>query len=193
MRHGIKLSKKKSPKSDEKFKRMSDIPYALAVGSIQYIVQCTRPDAHWSAVKIILKYLTRTKEIFLIYGGAELILEGYNNATFQISELILEGYNNATFQSDDDDAKSQSGFIFKLNSGVVTWKSSMQTTTADSTTKPKYLVASEVAKEAVWMRNYIQELGVVPNIAEPVVILYSNNGAISQMKIQIPSLFQTHS
>ncbi|KAL0446088.1 UNVERIFIED_CONTAM: hypothetical protein Slati_1736700 [Sesamum latifolium] len=42
MRHGIKLSKKQSPKTDEELKRMSNIPYASAVGSIQYAVQCTR-------------------------------------------------------------------------------------------------------------------------------------------------------
>ncbi|KAK4385691.1 hypothetical protein Sango_2693100 [Sesamum angolense] len=61
-------------------------------------------EAHSSAVKTILKYLKRTKDIFLIYGGGE---------------LILEGYSDASFQSDDDDAKSQSGFVFKLNGGVV--------------------------------------------------------------------------
>ncbi|KAL0405846.1 UNVERIFIED_CONTAM: Retrovirus-related Pol polyprotein from transposon TNT 1-94 [Sesamum latifolium] len=121
MRHGIKLSKKQSPKTDEELKRMSNIPYASAVGSIQYAVQCTRPDvayalsvtsryqacvgeAHWGAVKSILKYLKRTKDMFLIYGGGE---------------LILEGYSDTNFQSNDDDAKSQSGFVFKLNGGVV--------------------------------------------------------------------------
>ncbi|KAL0458389.1 UNVERIFIED_CONTAM: hypothetical protein Slati_0466100 [Sesamum latifolium] len=34
MRHGIKLSKKQSPKTDEELKRMSNIPYASALGSI---------------------------------------------------------------------------------------------------------------------------------------------------------------
>ncbi|KAL0386218.1 UNVERIFIED_CONTAM: Retrovirus-related Pol polyprotein from transposon TNT 1-94 [Sesamum radiatum] len=148
---------------------MSNIPYASAVGSIQYVVQCTRPDvayalsvtsryqarageAHWGAVKSILKYLKRTKDIFLIYGGGE---------------LILEGYSDASFQSDDDDAKSQSGFVFKLNGGVVAWKSSKQDTTVDSTTEVEYIAASEAAKKAVWTKNYIHELGVVPSIVEP--------------------------
>ncbi|KAL0454843.1 UNVERIFIED_CONTAM: Retrovirus-related Pol polyprotein from transposon TNT 1-94 [Sesamum latifolium] len=143
----IKLSKKQSPKTDEELKRISDIPYASAVGSIQYAIQCTRPDvayalsitsryqtcageAHWSAVKSILKYLRRTKDMFLIYGGGE---------------LILEGYSDASFQSDDDDAKSQSDFVFKLNGGVVAWKSSKQDTTADSTMKAEYIAASEAA------------------------------------------------
>ncbi|KAL0454912.1 UNVERIFIED_CONTAM: Retrovirus-related Pol polyprotein from transposon TNT 1-94 [Sesamum latifolium] len=111
----------KSPKTDEELKRMSDIPYASGVGSIQYAVQCTRPDvayglsitsryqacageAHWGAVKSILKYLKRTKDMFLIYGGGE---------------LILEGYSDGSFQSNEDDPKSQSGFVFKLNGGVV--------------------------------------------------------------------------
>ncbi|KAL0457888.1 UNVERIFIED_CONTAM: Retrovirus-related Pol polyprotein from transposon TNT 1-94 [Sesamum latifolium] len=195
MRHGIKLSKKQSPKTDEELKRMSDISYASAVGSIQYAVQCTRPDAayalsvtsryqacagkaHWSAVKSILKYLRRTKDMFLIYGGGE---------------LILEGYSDASFQSDDDDAKSQSGFVFKLNGGAVAWKSSKQDTTADSTTEAEYIAASEAAKEAVWIKNYIQKLGVVPSIAEPVVIFCDNNGAIAQAKdrdlITVPNTF----
>ncbi|KAL0294914.1 UNVERIFIED_CONTAM: Retrovirus-related Pol polyprotein from transposon TNT 1-94 [Sesamum radiatum] len=184
MRHGIKLSKKQSPKTDEQLKRMSNIRYASAVGSIQYAIQCNRPDvayalsvtsryqafageAYCGTVKSILKYLKRTKDMFLIYGGGE---------------LILEGYSDASFQSDDDDAKSQSDFVFKLNGGVVAWKSSKQDTTVDSTTEAEYIVASEAAKEAVWMKNYIQELGVVPIIAEPVVIFCDNNGAILQEK-----------
>ncbi|KAL0411258.1 UNVERIFIED_CONTAM: Retrovirus-related Pol polyprotein from transposon TNT 1-94 [Sesamum latifolium] len=105
--------------------------------------------------------------MFLIYGSGE---------------LILEGYNDVGFQSNDDDAKSQSGFIFKLNSSVVFWKSSKQATTADSTMEAEYIAASEAAKEAIWMKNYIQELGVVPCIAEPVVIFFDNNGAIAQAK-----------
>ncbi|KAL0401864.1 UNVERIFIED_CONTAM: hypothetical protein Slati_4216300 [Sesamum latifolium] len=32
------------------------------------------------------------------------------------------------------------------------------------------------------MKNYIQELGVAPSIAEPVVIFCDNNGAITQAK-----------
>ncbi|KAL0455149.1 UNVERIFIED_CONTAM: Retrovirus-related Pol polyprotein from transposon TNT 1-94 [Sesamum latifolium] len=120
-----------------------------------------RREAHWDAVKSILKYLKRTKDMFFIYGGGE---------------LILEGYSDASFQSDDDDAKSKSGFVFKLNGGVVAWKSSKQDTTTDSTTEAEYIAASEAAKEAVWMKNYIQELGVVPSIAEPVVIFVITTG-----------------
>ncbi|KAL0295897.1 UNVERIFIED_CONTAM: Retrovirus-related Pol polyprotein from transposon TNT 1-94 [Sesamum angustifolium] len=144
MRNGVKLSKKQSPKTDEELKRMLDIHYALAVGSIQY--QACAGEAHWTAVKTILKYLRRTKDVFLVYGGGE---------------LILEGFSDASFQSDDDDAKSQSGFVFKLNGGVVAWKSSKQDTTADSTTEAEYIAASEAAKEAVWIKKLHPRVGCV--------------------------------
>ncbi|KAL0302438.1 UNVERIFIED_CONTAM: hypothetical protein Scaly_3032900 [Sesamum calycinum] len=49
-------------------------------------------------------------------------------------------------------------------------QSSKQATTADSAKESDYIVALEATKEAVWMKNYIQELGVVPRIGEPVVI-----------------------
>ncbi|KAL0434600.1 UNVERIFIED_CONTAM: Retrovirus-related Pol polyprotein from transposon RE2 [Sesamum radiatum] len=65
---------------------------------------------------------------------------------------------------------------------VVAWKSSKQDTTADSTMEAEYIAASEAAKEAVWMKNYIQELSVVPSIAELVLIFCDNNGAIAQVK-----------
>ncbi|KAL0373884.1 UNVERIFIED_CONTAM: Retrovirus-related Pol polyprotein from transposon TNT 1-94 [Sesamum radiatum] len=55
MRRGIKLSKKQSPKTNEELKRMSDIPYASAVGSIQYVVQCTRPDVAY-ALSVTSRY-----------------------------------------------------------------------------------------------------------------------------------------
>ncbi|KAL0291797.1 UNVERIFIED_CONTAM: hypothetical protein Scaly_2620000 [Sesamum calycinum] len=50
---------------------------------------------------------------------------------------------------DDDDAKSQSKFVFKLNGGVVAWKSSEQDAITDSTMKAEYTAVSETTKEAV--------------------------------------------
>ena len=118
-------------------------------------------------MKNILKYLRRTKDMFLIYGD---------------SELKVSGYTDAIFQIDKDDYKSQLGFIFLLNGGVVSWKSSKQSTIADSTTEAEYIVASEAAKEAVWMRKFITELEVVPSIFDPITVYCDNNGAIAQAK-----------
>ena len=68
---GVKLSKTQSPTTAEDRKRMKVIPYASAIGSIKYVVLCTRPIVYlamslargydsdlrvdlWTSVKIIL-------------------------------------------------------------------------------------------------------------------------------------------
>ena len=61
-------------------------------------------ENHWKAVKNILKYLRRTRDIFLIYEG---------------SDLKLEGYTDFSFKSDPDDSKSISGYVFILYGGAV--------------------------------------------------------------------------
>ena len=126
-------------------------------------------ECHWIAVKNILKYLRRTKDICLIYGGQE-------------GELVISGYTNAGFKSDLDDFRSQSDFVFCLNGGVVSWRSSKQDTVANSTTKAEYITASDAVKETVRNKILIFKLGVVPSITNPVDVYCDNNGAIAQAK-----------
>ncbi|KAK8506813.1 hypothetical protein V6N12_000384 [Hibiscus sabdariffa] len=185
MRHGISLSKEMCPLTPQERERMSQIPYASAIGSIMYAMICTRPDlsyalsmtsryqanpgeGHWITVKNILKYLRRTKDVFLVYGGEE--------------ELGIKDYTDASFQTDKDDSRSQPGFVFCLNRGAVTWKSSKQDTIADSTTEAEYIAASKATKEAVWIKKFISELGVVPSISDVVGLYCDNNGVIVQAK-----------
>ena len=185
MSHGITLSKSQCATTPDEQKRMSTIPYASAIGSIMYAMLCTRPDvsfalsvtsryqsdfgeAHWTIVKSILKYLRRTKDMFLIFGGED--------------ELLVKGYTDASFQTDKDDSKSQSGFVFCLNGGAVSWKSSKQDTVADSTTEAEYIAASEAAKEAVWIRKFVSDLGVVPSASSPVDLYCDNSGAVALAK-----------
>ena len=40
-------------------------------------------EGHWISVKNILKYLRRTKDVFLVYGDGDLIVSGYTNASFK--------------------------------------------------------------------------------------------------------------
>ncbi|KAK2450509.1 hypothetical protein QL285_009622 [Trifolium repens] len=122
-----------------------DFSYALSTTS-RY--QFDPGETHWIVVKNILKYLRRTKETFLEYGGEE--------------ELAVVGYTDASFRTDMDDFISQSGFVFCLNGGAVSWKISKQETVADSTTEAEYIAASSAAKEAVWIKKFLTELEVVP-------------------------------
>ena len=118
----MKLSQTQSPTTTEDREKMKVITYASTIGSIMYAMLCTRLNVclaislegryqsypgvdHWTTVKNILKYLKRTKNMFLIYGGDK--------------ELIVNGYVDASFDTDPNDSKSQTGYVFTLNGGAV--------------------------------------------------------------------------
>ncbi|GJY15084.1 putative RNA-directed DNA polymerase [Tanacetum coccineum] len=177
------LSNEMCASSDEEKAYMKRVPYASAVGSIMYAVRCTRPDVafaqnlvsryqqnpgklHWVAVKHILKYLRNTKDMFLVYGG--------NPDT----ELDVTGFCDASWQCDKDDTKSQTGYVFVVNGGAVDWKSKKQTTIAMHATQSEYMAASEAAMEAVWIRKFVEDLGVMPSISKPINMYCDNSAAI---------------
>ena len=53
---------------------------------------------------------------------------------------------------------------------------------ADSVCEVKYVAASDAAKEAVWLRKFITELGVAPSLVGPVLLYCDSSGAIAQVK-----------
>ncbi|KAK8631622.1 hypothetical protein V6N13_028405 [Hibiscus sabdariffa] len=68
MTHGISLSKKMCPSTSQERERMSQIPYASAIGSIMYAMICTRPDLSYA-----LSMTSRYHAIWICFclnGGA---------------------------------------------------------------------------------------------------------------------------
>ena len=53
---------------------------------------------------------------------------------------------------------------------------------ADSTTEAEYIAASEAAKEGCWIKKFVEELGVVSTIVDPIELYCDNNEAIAQAK-----------
>ena len=86
------------------------------------------------------------------------------------------------FHTDPDDSKSQTGYVFILNSGAVSWISSKQSVVAGSTCDAEYIAASEAANEGVWMKEFISDLGVIPSASGPMKIFYDNTRAIPLAK-----------
>ena len=150
-RVGSSLSVNQRPKTLAEIERIRGIPYASVVGSLMYVMLCTRPDIcfaigmfsryqsdpgeeHWIAVKHIFKYLQRTKDYMLVY---------------QDESLVPIGYTDSNFQSDIESKKSTSGYVFILGGGVISWRTVKQSSIADSTKEVEYIAASKAAKEAV--------------------------------------------
>ncbi|XP_070028757.1 secreted RxLR effector protein 161-like [Nicotiana sylvestris] len=172
-RHGISLSKDQSPKTDEEIEKMKVVPYGSVVGSLMYAMLCTRPDIYyaisvvsrfqsnpgreyWTAVKHIIKYLKRIRDYIPVYHS---------------DELVPIEYTDSDFQSDKDSRKSTSGNVFTLGGGTISWRSIKQTCVINSTKEVEYVAASEAAKEAVWLRNFLRELNVVPSIQALITVI----------------------
>ncbi|RVW18166.1 Retrovirus-related Pol polyprotein from transposon TNT 1-94 [Vitis vinifera] len=96
--------------------------------------------------------------------------------------LVPIGYTDSDFQSDQDSRKSTSGNVFVLGGGAISWRSIKQTCVADSTMEAEYVAASEAAKEAVWLRNFLLDLGVVPSVQSPITLYCDNSGAVANSK-----------
>lgn len=101
---------------------------------------------------------------------------------YHSDDLVPIGYTDSDFQSDRDSRKSTSGNVFTLGGGTISWRSIKQTCVADSTMEAEYVAVSEATKEAVWLGNFLRELGVVPSIQAPITLYCDNSGAVANSK-----------
>ncbi|KAA0026154.1 gag/pol protein [Cucumis melo var. makuwa] len=53
---------------------------------------------------------------------------------------------------------------------------------ADSTMEAEYVAACEAAKEAVWLRKFLHDLEVVPNMNLPITLYCDNSGTVANSK-----------
>lgn len=181
---GVKLSKQIEPKTKEEEKDMERIPYRSAVGSLMYLMVCTRPDiasaiglvsrflqnpgrAHWEAVKRVFRYLKQTQTIGLRYVRKE-------------GEIELEGFTDADWGGCPDTRRSTGAYVFKLGGAAVSWASRRQTSVALSTCEAEYMAACTAAKEAVWLKEMMCQLGCPRNGA--VQIRTDSESAINLIK-----------
>jgi len=90
-----------------------------------------------------------------LYDGIVLRAADNNN-----NHLKLKGYSDASFGDDVDIRRSTCSYIFTLGLGPVSFKSSLQSIVAQSTTEAKYIAITLVAKEAAALTRLLKELGI---------------------------------
>ena len=151
--------------------------YQAAIGCLTYASIATRPDLsaavgelskfmsnpgkeHWSGIKKIMRYVNRT----LNYG---LQYESVGNG-----EINLSGYADADWGGDLIGRKSTSGYVFKLGSSTVSWRSKRQSVVALSSTEAEYIALSMASQEAIWIRNLLESMNFKQ---EDATILFEDN------------------
>ena len=75
------------------------------------------------------------------------------------------------------DQRSTTGYVFMLNSHVISWQSRKQTSVATSSTQAEYQSLSSATKEALWLRMFLEEIGFKQQDA--TVIQQDNQSTIS--------------
>jgi hypothetical protein len=165
-----KLTKQDDRVADPTFRQ----EYQSKVGSLNFAANQTRPDisfatgyvaryasnpdqSHMDAVNRIFAYLNSDRGKGIRYSGKY----GFD----------LKGFVDSDFAGCEDSRRSTTGWVFTLAGGPISWNSQRQKTVATSTLDAEYVAGAEAAKEAIWIRNFINDLRI-PGIYVKSVPLY---------------------
>ena len=168
--------------------------YPSVVGMLLYLSTNTRPDitfavsqvarfnhnpkkSHASAIKMIVRYLSRTKDKgTIVKPTGDLLIDCYVDADFC-------GLYKKDPDSSVTSAKSRLGYIITLGGVPLVWKSQLQQEIALSTMMSEYHSLSQSLRVVLPIRSLLMEivmpLGVAPNFHTTIHarVFEDNNGA----------------
>ena len=76
-------------------------------------------------------------------------------------DIFGEIFGYVDFDYDEDwDKRSLTGYVFTLCGSVISWKATLQSIVALSTTEVEYMVAMEAVKKIVWLKDLVGDLRV---------------------------------
>lgn len=164
---------------------MASIPYQEAIGCIMYAAQISRPDicfavcalsrfntdygeAHWKAVKRVLRYLKGTIDWKLTF---------HSNPK---SEMF--GYCDADWAGCPDTRRSTTGYVFEIQGGAISWSSRRQPTVALSSTEAEFMSMTSAMQEALWLKRF--EMEIFRTAPKTMTLYCDNQGALHLAKNQ---------
>ncbi|KAM0996393.1 hypothetical protein ACFX2C_006406 [Malus domestica] len=152
--------------------------YRSVVGALQYLT-FTRPDiafsvhqvcqfmqtpmnAHFTAVKRILRYLKGTMHFGITYSPGD---------------LSLKAFSDADWAGDPNDRRSTTGLVVFLGNNPISWSSKKQQTVSRSSTEAEYRALSSTAAELDWIQQLLVFLHIP--LVSPPTLFCDNLSAIA--------------
>ena len=103
---------------------------------------------------------------------------------YQRTGKSIECYSDADWGGDQTNRKSYSGFVIKFADCPIAWESKKQTAVALSSTEAEYMALCTAAKEVIYQRNLIKEIGLEKLVQSPTKIIGDNIS--SQLLVKNP-------
>ena len=148
--------------------------YWQLVGSLIYLTLII-PNILYK-VGVMSRYMQNSKKFYL--EVVQRILR-YVKSTIDYgisykkgTDCKLIGYCDVDYTGDHDTWWSASGYVFKIELGVISWCSKRQPTLSISTTKVKYWAATMAAQENTWL---IQLMNNLHQQVDYAIMLYCDN------------------
>ncbi|CAI7757409.1 unnamed protein product [Closterium sp. NIES-53] len=162
------------------------------VGALNYAANHTRPDIAFAtsrlasvvsrpsheqleAAKRLVRYVSATASVGLEYSAVQQRLQR-GAADLGKGEMLSTCYTDASFNSVKADGTSIGGYVCLFGGGAVSWCSKKQNEVGLSSCETEYMALHHGAKEVVWLRRLLEEIGVCQK--EPIVIFCDNESAV---------------
>ena len=186
MDHNLKLTAQVERLSPEVWVKSQKFPYREIVGSLMYLMICTRPDIcyavttlsrylnchgpmHHAAALRVLRYVKGTRKLGIIYSRKD--------PAASPAQSEVYGYSDSDHAANVDDRRSITGYVFFYAGGPITWKTKTQPRTALSSTEAEYMALAAASCEAMSLRYLQEDFGIPPTL--PTLIHEDNSGAIA--------------
>ena len=99
------------------------------------------------------------------------------------------GNCDSDYAGDLDKRISTTSYVFTLAKAPVSWKSTLQSAVALSTTEAEYMAITEAIKEAIWLQGLLDDLGVGQ---KQVTVFCDSQSSIHLAKNQVYHAWTKH-
>jgi hypothetical protein len=138
------------------------------IGQLLYCQQQTVPEISWS-VSILARFTTKAgaplmalaKKVLRYLQGRKIIQLRWCGRSCQQPHLPghIYGYADASFADIKPDRLSSMGYVFIINNGDVSWRSTRTPLVTLSAAESEVIALSAATQEAVYLRKLANELG----------------------------------
>lgn len=164
---------------------LSNENYQKLIGSLLYVSVNSRPDIaatisilsqkisnpskeDWNQLKRVVKYLKSTSNLKLKLSNTANNQDG------------LIGYADANWAEDRNTRKSNSGYAFFYNGGLINWSCRKQTCVSLSSTEAEFVALSDACQEAIWLQRLLEDMH--QRIVFPTTIYEDNQSCLKLIK-----------